>query len=97
MSSKRYQMPTEQEMLDYFILLELGGTGADDDVSRVMEASPRAAPCALKLVGPPHHAVRHQPVVTPAYHQPVSLPNRSPRTNPNAVVAGRSAASTAAA
>ncbi len=97
MSSKRYHVPTEQEILDYFILLELGGTGADDDVSRVMEASPRAAPCALKLVGISHHPVRHQPGVTVTCHQPTSLPFSLPRANPSAVVAGRSAASTAAA
>ncbi len=88
MSSKRYHVPTEQEVLDYFILLELGGTGADDDVSRVTEASTRAAVCALKLVGVPHHAVRHPPVFTETSHQPTSLPFRPLSSHPSAVVAG---------
>lgn len=64
MSSKKYQEPTDQELLDYFILLELGGAGADDDLFPAMEASPQTAACDLKSIDAPHHAANHQPAIT---------------------------------
>jgi hypothetical protein len=55
MSSRKYHVPTDQEILDHFILLELGAAGADDCDSRPTKASPRTAAREAKNVVASHH------------------------------------------
>lgn len=60
MSCKNHHVPTDQEVLDYFILLELGGAGADD-ISCAMQPSPRTTACELRDTGAQCAAAGHRP------------------------------------
>ena len=98
MLSQGYRVPTDQEVLDYFLLLEFGGAGVDVDVPRLMEAPPQAATCNVKTTGTSHQPAGNQSVFRASGNEPASLPfGRPSLATPRAAVARRITASTAVA
>jgi hypothetical protein len=89
MSSKNHHVPADQELLDYFILTELGGAGADDDGSRTMESSPRTAARDLKNTGATRVAAGHHLAVKNGFKRTRGA-NRFPRFFIGAALAGAS-------
>jgi hypothetical protein len=94
MSSNSHHLPTDRELLDYFILTELGGTGVDDALARTAESSPRTAACDLGNTGATRVATGHHPAVKNGFKRTRGA-NRFPRFFIGAALAGASLAAQA--
>lgn len=61
-SKKRYE-PTDEQLLDYLLMLDCGGAGADNDVWPMKEASPRSAECEPGAIDAHRRAASRDPAV----------------------------------